>query len=316
MTTSLLLNLVALQAAPPAIDQFLQAVEPGSTGRRAVHIEVGANNGAFTSSSYKKLCRTRMSGITRPENERHLFIVVEPQPQFRAHLAAQAERLSGNSTACKVVFLEAAAWKSDGHISFVLSRDSRGAGVADGVRTLGKRVVPKTVTVASVDFAAFLHRTLRPSDLVFIKVDVETGEFVLLPYLLQRGALCDLDFALIEWHFSKITERLRLGALGLRLSLAQTLERGCPPRPPHAARANALPKPSGGSAPGAVRFIQHDEVQLSRHATISGLWERSRWHNGNPPMRNGTMAWSSPAVIMGQAQMDGGTDSLSGAAEA
>ena len=175
MAYSALLAAVASHASIGALERFLHAVEP-SAARRAVHIEVGANNGAFTASAFKRLCfRPAMASVTRPLDERHLFVLVEPQPQFRDHLEHVASSLSGNSSACRVVFLGSAAWIADGQISFVLSRDSRGAGVADSVRVYGKRTQPKTVVVPSVDFAAYLLRTLRPADLVFAKVDVETG---------------------------------------------------------------------------------------------------------------------------------------------
>ena len=143
-----------------------------------------------------------------------------------------------------------------------------------------------------------MHRALRPTDLVFVKIDVETGEFTLIPHLLQHGALCGVDFFLIEWHFSKLAEAQRLGALGLRLSLAQTLERGCPPRPEH----RFIASKTGQPAMAAHRYIQHDEAQLSRHVMMPGLWERVRWHNGNPPLKNGSnmMPWSSPNAIMSQ----------------
>ena len=125
--------------------------------------------------------------------------------------------------------------------------------------------------------------------------------------------VCRPDFFLIEWHLSKISESLRLGALGLRLSLAQTLERGCPQRPPRAAWGLGSGRANAEGAARTSRFLQHDEAQLSRHASIPGLWERARWHNGSPPMRNGTtggMAWSNPGAIQAQAQVAGGPDSF------
>ena len=134
---------------------------------------------------------------------------------------------------------------------------------------------------------------------------------------------------------------MRLEAVGMRLSLAHLLERGCPPRPN-----------------GKPRFVQHDELQLSRHHIVPGLWERgqcawmmehsassrtdrahahlheasphlrlttlalslhsrmlvasgcshtaraARWHNGQPKL---PMEWSRSGAIMSQTQQASGT---------
>lgn len=50
------------------------------------------------------------------------------------------------------------------------------------------------------------------------------------------------------------------------------------------------------------RFIQHDELQLSRHHVVPGLYERAKWHNGEPPRDNATgrMPWSNAGQIMAQ----------------
>jgi hypothetical protein len=211
-------------------------------------------------------------------------MVIEPQPIFHKELGALAARHSAaNDSLCRVDYVPAAAWKHDGNVTFSSHRDSRGAYVGAEKRS-GQRGVH---SLPSIDFGAYLRRTLRWDDLVYMKVDVETAEFSLLPFLLTAGALCNVDFLFVEWHFSKIAASQRLGGLGLRLGLAQILSKGCTPRPD-----------------GRVLFIEHDEMQLSRHHSVPGLWERSRWHNGNPPLLpNSTrMAWSQPGVIMRQEQ--------------
>jgi hypothetical protein len=109
----------------------------------------------------------------------------------------------------------------------------------------------------------------------------------LLSFLTPLFMLACGAHRLIEWHFSILDASARLEALGLRLSLAHILERGCPPRP-H----------------GKPRFFQHDELQLSRHHNVPGLWERARWHNGQPKM---PMEWSKHGAIMAQASQASGT---------
>lgn len=253
--------------------------------RRAVHIEIGANDGLFSKHALKRVC---VGGPARPVAARHLFVIVEPQQQFRDQLVNLTKKYSG--TICQVLFVNACAWTRDGNITFSVRRDSRSAHIGAEPPTRRSKGSPgsPTTTMPTIDFAVFMNRHVVASDFVFVKVDVEVAEFTLLPHLLTHGALCNVDLMFIEWHFSRIyNHAARLGALGLRLSLVEQLERGCPARP------------------GARRrFVQHDELQLSRHHVVPGLYERARWHNGLPPIdnRTGAMIWAGSAAIQAQAR--------------
>ena len=65
------------------------------------------------------------------------------------------------------------------------------------------------ITVASIDFAAFLRSQLldkRKSSLAVLRMDIEGGEYVVLKHLLQpladasRPPVCMLDLLIIEFH--------------------------------------------------------------------------------------------------------------------
>ena len=72
----------------------------------------------------------------------------------------------------------------------------------------------RVVNVTAVDFAAYLEAHLlgkerRPGSLAVLRMDIEGGEYVLLPYLLQpRGArppvVCQLDMLVIEFHAKRV----------------------------------------------------------------------------------------------------------------
>lgn len=44
----------------------------------------------------------------------------------------------------------------------------------------------------------------------------------------MTGALCLVDDLQLEWHMTRINASRRLASWGLRLTLEDTLERGCP----------------------------------------------------------------------------------------
>ena len=86
--------------------------------------------------------------------------------------------------------------------------------------------------VETVDLAAELQAQLSPlvgrEKAVLLKLDVEGAEYDLLSHLLMRGALCLLDYIIVEWHLNSLTPERRLAGLGLQLSLGDMLARGCP----------------------------------------------------------------------------------------
>ena len=129
-------------------------------------------------------------------------------------------------------------------------------------RSLGGRVGRPTggkgrlISVRGIDFAAYLQRTVRPMERVYMKMDIEGAEYEVLPRLVMTGALCLVHDLHVEWHMARINASRRLASLGLRLTLADTLERGCP--------RSSWPR----------RFL-YEEGQNNR-APVPGLLERVR----------------------------------------
>uniref|UniRef100_A0A7S4C0H1 Methyltransferase FkbM domain-containing protein n=1 Tax=Chrysotila carterae TaxID=13221 RepID=A0A7S4C0H1_CHRCT len=191
------------------------------------------------------------------------FILFEPQAKFASILT----RITSNlSPPCTSDFHQAAAWKHDGQLQFVQSRNSQSSYVRpskDDSAGIRKRI-NHFITVQSVDISKFIHQALHPTDFVFLKMDIEGAEYDLLPSLIASGALCPVDYFLIEWHLQVVNETKRLEAVGLRLALAHIVERSCPPR-------------------AQRRVFEHDELHNNRHQYVRGLWSRAIFHNDAPP---------------------------------
>jgi hypothetical protein len=55
--------------------------------------------------------------------------------------------------------------------------------------------------VQSIDLAEFILRNITPfASTIVMKIDIEGGEYQLLPRLVATGALCDVDFVFLEQH--------------------------------------------------------------------------------------------------------------------
>ena len=231
---------------PPGLEHldvdFVSSINKGLITRGVV-MDVGANNGAFSKDMMARLNTTNGRSATR-------FVIFEPQPQFRERLHALAASWPGGAT-----HEEAAAWTTD-------AATLEFAQGLKHVHSLGARLgrptgdKGKLISVRGIDFAAYLRRTLRPAERVYVKMDIEGAEYEVLPRLLMTGALCLVDDLQLEWHMTRINASRRLASWGLRLTLEDTLERGCP----------------GGSR---RRRYLHEDGQNNR-APVPGLLERVR----------------------------------------
>ena len=92
------------------------------------------------------------------------------------------------------------------------------------------------------------------------------AEFELLPHLLVTGALCLVDFLVIDWHLNALPEDRRMAGLGLRHSLGATVRAACPGRPAlliehEEFRPINFGKPVPGLLDETVRHVREGETR-------------------------------------------------------
>jgi len=184
----------------------------------------------------------------------------EPQPQFRAKLTALAQLVGAR-------YIPAAAWTTNGSLTFHVSPNSEASSVSSSVST--KWGALQTVSVASVDLAAYLLHTLRlpradKDTLTLLKLDIESSEYAVLPHLVSQGALCGVRYLHIEWHIDALPPEERLAGLGVMMSLEHVLRIGC----------TGL----GGTAP---KLIVREQALKKRELHVPGLGELLQRHAGS-----------------------------------
>ena len=117
------------------------------------------------------------------------FVAIEPQPKFAAVL-------TNLSQVCpSFALVSAAAWKSNGTLDMDTPKDSRAAAIRFDAKANSSKSV---LSVPTMDFSEVLlnsewsrqARPMRPEGLNFLKLDIESAEYALLPHLLRGGALC------------------------------------------------------------------------------------------------------------------------------
>ena len=221
----------SVRGGSPATKLFLKQAQQRaaqSSGQPTNHsavlvFDVGANNGAFSASMAAHVAQA--PGVSR-RWARHMF---EPQRAFAAELQGIANKYE------QVVYHAAVAGKAQGNETIYLRRNSE---TVSTLRPLNARMSGprKSVvdTIAAVDLArviideaARMQVPGEPPPLVLLKLDIEGAEYSLLPHSLITGAICHLSVLRVEWHLTSLPSAERLGGLGLRLGLRQTILSGC-----------------------------------------------------------------------------------------
>ena len=127
------------------------------------------------------------------------------------------------------------------------------------------------------------------SSISFVKLDIEGGEFSLLPQLLATGGLCAAQFVRVEWHLNSLPASKRLPAVGLRLALRSLLETTCAAvnAPHHEWRQRRVPGSAAAAGMQTMRtpvldYVVEDEEYrpLNFGKKVQGLLEEAVRHVG------------------------------------
>ena len=70
-----------------------------------------------------------------------------------------------------------------------------------GASTIRSDRSSEPVSVRAIDLATFILHEIKPiASTIVMKLDIEGSEYEVLPHLVAKGALCDVDLAFIEIH--------------------------------------------------------------------------------------------------------------------
>lgn len=156
---------------------------------------LGAHNGGAV-KTLDKINTEEVLGIEELSwDEIHLF---EPQPHHREALEALQEEDS------RVVYYPNAAYIEDTELDFFI----RGAGnngfvgsTIDKGKHTGTPV--RTVTVQGIDFVKWLEDNTTSDDFIYLDMDIECAEYLLLPRIIESEVASRINFISVEWHPDK-----------------------------------------------------------------------------------------------------------------
>ncbi|MCI0358202.1 MAG: FkbM family methyltransferase [Planctomycetaceae bacterium] len=137
------------------------------------------------------------------------YYAIEANPHLIPRIEAVRDRYPNSS----ISIMHYAVWNSDGAIPFYLSGlNSQGGTAHDGsTAVLGKSPrhpragvidYDHPIEVPSLDFSGWIRKTFAPTDIIFLKMDIEGAEYAVLDKMLQDDTIDYVSEAMVEFHYS------------------------------------------------------------------------------------------------------------------
>lgn len=166
--------------------------------------DVGANNGKW-SEEFLHFCQRKAKNV----------FMFEPNPAFEPSLTKLVRSHKF------VNYIPQIAWFKNDTYPFFIGINSETSSI---VRKMSERFgITNTIYVNSTDIRTYIQSNTH----IFMKLDIEGGEYELLTHLMSDRLLCRLDYLLIEWHLNAMPSENRLACLGLRWYLSFHVQTLC-----------------------------------------------------------------------------------------
>ena len=205
-------------------DKSVVAAEAGSTSvglnscsqhatPRNVFLDVGSNRGDVLQAFYEKKHRHKSTnpawkfGIQPYDPQEWLVYGFEASPVHKDTLVALQQKYSPNLT----VIHPFALWnKTNETVTLQIDVSPKGQIFGQYGTSIFLNWTYngeyQAVDVSTIDFGEWMLQHLCKEDLIYMKMNVEGAEFVLVKQMMELGLLCWLDHIDLYWHASFMGE--------------------------------------------------------------------------------------------------------------
>jgi len=98
-----------------------------------------------------------------------------------------------------------AVWNEDGTMDFLVDkRKGSGGSTLIAEKNSGKLDRKNPSKVETVRLSTFISSNTEENDLIYLKLDIEGAEYVVLEDLIETGVINRVDKLFIEWHSRKL----------------------------------------------------------------------------------------------------------------
>lgn len=125
-----------------------------------------------------------------PEAEQFEIFCFEPHPDNIAFLKKIHD----------ITLIKACVWVNNNDVEMRFGKLKSGSVYAD--KSTGR--LSSQVTVPAIDIAEFIKENFTKDDEIWLKMNVEGAEYVVIPHLKEHNLLEWVDRMYVKWHVSKI----------------------------------------------------------------------------------------------------------------
>jgi len=168
---------------------------------RRIFLDIGADVGESVEFFRKN----------HPEADQFEIFSFEPHPENIKKL----RKIEG------ITLIEKAVWVDDGGVTMYFGKP-KSSTICSDKRT--GRIDPEDKhEVPTIDLAQFMKDNFKEEDEIWLKMNIEGAEYVVIPHLKKEGALDLVDRAYIKWHIGKIPSIREEDDIALREMVAETI---------------------------------------------------------------------------------------------
>lgn len=148
---------------------------------KKVFIDCGANNGRVTDIFFEEI-----------ESAKEYDIVsIEGNPKFEELF--KDKKYSSN-------FMNKVCWVHDEGVLFKIDESDVSYGSSAILTKRTGRFSNNGEFFESIDIAKFINENYTENDFIVIKIDIEGGEYYVLPHIVDTGAIDKIDVILLDVH--------------------------------------------------------------------------------------------------------------------
>lgn len=129
---------------------------------------------------------------------------------FRVHCFEPDPRFADCYTDLDVTFHPRAIWIEDGPCEFFVSHSNYSdGGTLLRTKISGQLDKDRPIVVEGIDFPKWVRQSFEIGDTIWLKLDIEGAEYVVLQEMIDQGVIGMIDRLFIEFHWDRIGMDLR-----------------------------------------------------------------------------------------------------------
>lgn len=129
--------------------------------------------------------------------------IVQNSNDFEIHAFEANPELWHHFKDMDVILHKNAVWIEDGEIDFFIGGNDVSSTLVD-TKISGEIDYENPIKVTGIDIDKWIKENFNKEDKIILKMDIEGGEFEVIPHMIKGGSIKYLDEIWVEMHHNKV----------------------------------------------------------------------------------------------------------------